>query len=76
MPQTPQEAPPTYALTASQHLAAEIQRYKSMNTDEVRNALFCAWVRSHLKLQGDDHEILTSMAPHFFIWCAAWKAKS
>jgi hypothetical protein len=62
--------------TASAHFAAEVERYKAMNADDVRNAMFCAWVRSTLKMQSDDYEILTTMSPHFFIWCAAWKAKT
>ena len=70
------EALPAPVPTASAHFAAEVERYKAMNADDVRNAMFCAWVRGSLKLQADDHEILTTMAPHFFIWCAAWKAKS
>ena len=70
---TPSDLP-----TASDYLAARIQQFTAMNSDEVRAACFCSWVRSHLKLGAGqtDLEILQTMAPHFFIWCAAWKAKS
>ena len=66
----------TPAPSASAYFAAEVQRYKAMNSTEVCNALFCAWVRSSLKLEGTDLEILQSMTPYLFIWQAAWKAKS
>lgn len=66
---------PSSPTTATAYFALEVERYKAMNSPEVCNALFCAWVRTNVKLEGSDLEILQSLAPHFFIWQAAWKAK-
>jgi hypothetical protein len=65
-------------LNASAFLQLELQRFKDLNSDEARCACFCNWVRTHLKLgiEDTDLRILQTMAPHYFIWCAAWKAKS
>lgn len=65
-------------ITATDLLHLKLQRFEALNSHEVRAEVFCAWVRAHLKLGADltNLEILQTMAPHFFIWCAAWTAKS
>jgi len=75
-PPSPPIDSPTVPTTATLYFALEVDRYKAMNAPEICNALFCAWARSHLKLEGSDLELLQRLTPHFFIWQAAWKAKS
>lgn len=61
---------------SAQYFAAEVTRYKALDTDEVRKSLFLQWIRTTLKLDGTDQELLTGMTQYYFVWCAAWKAKS
>ena len=63
--------------TATQLKLLELEQFRSLNTAETCAKMYCHWVRNSLKLGHDqtDLEILQTMAPHFFIWSAAWKAK-
>jgi len=67
-----------HAVSATQLQLMELAYFKTLNEPETCSKMYCAWVRSTLKLGLDksDLEILQTMAPHFFIWSAAWKAKS